>query len=354
MLAPLQAPSRSGNPVHPATPHRHPYPCRAGLLAVACLLSGVVPATACEVVDAYSAVARTAVATASATPEEELRAFHEQVIDRFPGLYAQHVLGLKPGPHLDDAIHAALKGAREDATRDQLLLRLRAAIDDASKAFEVFPDFRCDFPVYLADTLGQLDGAGREVDGRRALVLGIGNLAAEQASLPLAILMSHEMFHRYHYQAAGYSDDLNERQPIWQALWVEGLATYASQVLAPGTTLSDALADGELAQRAAPLLPSLAGDLLAHMDETNVAVFDRYFSYGDEDVQRRGLPWRSGYYVGYVVAKELARRHTLAALAHLKGARLHDKVADELRRLARTRPAKSMPAPATGQQRSDG
>jgi hypothetical protein len=336
MLAASQVLTLPGHPVQPSSPKRHTRVFQAGLMVAAWLPCHPVHATGCEIIDAYSAVASTAAATAGATPEEELRAYHEQVIDRFPGLYAVPVLGLKPGPYQEAGIHAALKGAREDNTRDQLLVQLRAAIEDASKAFAVFPDFRCDFPVYLTETLGQIDGAGREVDGRRSLVLGIGNIAAEQSSLPLAVLMSHEMFHRYHYQAAGYSDDLNERQPIWQALWVEGLATYASQVLAPGTTLGDALADGELAQRAAPSLPSLASDLLLHMDETNLAVFNTYFAYGDEDVQRRGLPWRSGYYVGYLVAKDLARRHTLAALAHLKGSRLHDMVAAELRRLAKS------------------
>jgi hypothetical protein len=294
------------------------------------------PAPACKIIDAYSNRANTAATTSEASPEEELRAFQLKVSDRFPGLYAESVLGLRAGARQDSAVHVALAAARESHTSRQLAGRLRIEIDRATKMLAAFSDFHCDFPIYLADTLGQLDGAGRVVDGRHSLVLGVGNLDAEQSSISLSTFIMHEMFHRYHYQAAGYSDDLADKQPIWQVTWVEGLATYASQALTPGATVGEALMlPADLEQRAAPMLPSLVGDLLLHLDEVNTAVFTTYFTYGNQEVAHRGLPWRSGYYVGYLVAQDLARHHSLNALAHMKGRELHQQINDVLRQLAK-------------------
>ena len=300
------------------------------------VLFGAATTPACETVDAYSALATLAAATAGTSPAAQIREFHERIIDRYPGLYTPSVIGLSAGPPFDAAILGSLAAARERQNRGTLMQQLRADIAHTAKAFTVFADFRCDFPIYLADTLGQLDGAGRIVDGRRALVLGVGNLDAEQFSISLPTLITHEIFHRYHYQAAGYSDDLADQQPIWVALWVEGLATYASQALTPGATLKDALVvPADLEQRAAPLVPQLAADLLRHLDEINADIYVTYFTYGNPGVAARGLPWRSGYYVGDLVARRLARRHSLAALAHMQGPALHQEIANALLQLSR-------------------
>ena len=87
--------------------------------------------------------------------------------------------------------------------------------------------------------------------GRRA--------AREQHSLSLRVFFAHELFHRYHYQAAGFSDDLADRQPIWRTLWAEGLTSYASKVLTPGASEREALMlPSDLADRARPIVPQLA------------------------------------------------------------------------------------------------
>jgi hypothetical protein len=40
----------------------------------------------------------------------------------------------------------------------------------------------------------------------------------------LRILIDHELFHRYHYQVAKFSDDNAKREVISKTLWAEGLA----------------------------------------------------------------------------------------------------------------------------------
>jgi len=313
-------------------------PCALALLAF-CMAS--TPAQArthagtCAIVDAITPLAAVAVATAGESDADQVAAYRRALIGAHPGLYAQQVLDLKPGPAMDRNILASLAEARTARDRSALIMRLRSQIAATSRRFSrVFPDFRCNFTVYLTDSLGQFDGAGRVVDGRPALVLGVPQLERELTSVSLGVLLSHEFFHRYHFEAAGFSDDPGENQQIWRVLWVEGLATYISKVLTPGATTADALMlPRDLAQRAQPLMPRLASDLLAGMDRIDVGLFDEYFR-GGPAAGRHGLPIRSGYYVGYIVVERLAERHSLVALAHLRGAALHDEIASSLRELA--------------------
>ena len=315
----------------------------AGLAALAWGLAGIPsPAVAtepaagrCPITDAYSAVERTAAATAGAPPVEQLRAFKDRVIARYPALYTTAVLGLKDDAVRDRLIVESLTAARAAGDRTVLLQRLREEIRRTERAFHDFGDFRCDFPIYFTDSLGQLDGAGRFVAGRPALVFGIGVLEREQSEISLPVLVSHEFFHRYHSQAAGFSDDLAERQPLWRSLWAEGLATYVSRLVTPGATAGAALMlPRDLEQKAAPMERQLALDFVAHMDETDTAIYTTYFTYGNAEVTARGMPWRSGYYIGYRVAQGLAGKHSLRELVHLSGQPLHDEIKTQLRAMA--------------------
>ena len=146
------------------------------------------------------------------------------------------------------------------------------------------------------DSLGRFDGAGRVVGGRPALVLGIDQIAREGKFLPLQQFLSHELFHRYHGAASGFSDDPGEHQAIWRTLWAEGLATYASFRMTPGATVDSALiAPPGLAEKARPNVPAIARDLLAHLDRPDHDTYALYFTYGGNEAVRRGLPWRAGY-----------------------------------------------------------
>ena len=89
----------------------------------------------------------------------------------------------------------------------------------------------------------------------------------------------------------------------------------------------------DLEARAAPITRELASALLAAADRIDADVFRTYFTSGNADVARRGLPWRSGYYVGYLVAERLAHRFSLAQLAHLRGEEAHRLVLETLQQL---------------------
>src|ERR1700722_1502885 len=306
------------------------------LALVAALAVGPAPAAAgtCPIVDAIAPLAAVAAATAGEPDAQQITAYRQALIDAHPALYAPHVLGLEPGPAMDGKILASLAQTRIAPDHSALIVRVRTQIAETSRGFgRVFPDFKCHFPVYLTDSLGTLDGAGRVVDGQPAMVIGVDSVEQELPQLSLPVFLNHEFFHRYHFEAAGFSDDPAGNQEIWRVLWAEGLATYFSKVLSVGATTADALLSAHLEERARPLMPQIAADLLTGMDRIDSELFDEYFR-GGPWAGRHGLPARSGYYVGYVVAGRLAERHSLAALAHLKGAALHDEIAATLRALA--------------------
>ena len=316
-----------------------------GVLTGALLLGLSAAQAGCPIVDATVTLAPVAKASAGKPDAEQVAAYRHGVIERWPMLYTQEVLGLVPGSQLmDRQIIRSLAATRSDGDHRELKQLLRTRITATSQAFGVFGDFRCNFPIYFADTLEALDGAGRVVDGQRALVLGIGSLAREQRQISLPVFLTHEFFHRYHFEAAGFSDDLADHQEIWRNLWAEGLATYVSEVLTPGATRAEALMlPHDLEQRAEPLTGRMARELLAGLDAIDGDLFNRYFTTNPK-TDRHGIPPRAGYYVGYVVARRLAARHTLAELAHLKGEPLHREIEETLRELV----AGYDPAPSSG------
>ena len=186
------------------------------------------------------------------------------------------------------------------------------------------------------DSLGSMDGAGRIVAGSPALVLGIDQIADERSVLPLRVFLTHELFHRFHSQVAGFSDDPGDRQAIWRTLWAEGLATYMSYRLTPDATINDALMlPSDLMTSAQPHLREIASDILSKLDAPDPTTYHRYFTYGDESVRRMGLPWRSGYYLGFLLARNLGESNSLGSLARMKGPALQAQLAVMLKSLIR-------------------
>jgi hypothetical protein len=307
--------------------------CLALLL---CLFALPARARDCPIVDATAEVWPLAAQTSALPPAEQVAQFRRRIVARFPGLYAETVLGLADVQVMDERILRALASARAPEAPGR---RIAAVLVRDLPGYEQhfrrsFPDLRCDFPIYLTLTLGQLDGAGRLVDGRPALVFGVDTIAQLHSAEQLPVFVSHELFHRYHFQVAGFSDDPGDGQAIWRTLWAEGLATYVSARLNPDRPLSDAfMLPPDLAERAAPLTPRLAQEL--EDDETpDPALYAKYFTYRSPAAEAAGLPSRAGYYIGYRVAALAARGRTLQALAHRRGPALQAEIQRDLQSLA--------------------
>jgi len=288
---------------------------------------------ACQVDDAYADFVQRAKRTQGAGDEARLAAMHD-FLAAHAGLYTVEAIGIVPGPELDRAGVREMVAVNAIAADFDSALQ-RALATSADRFAQTLPDFRCDFVVYVAPTFGQMDGAGRVVDGKPALVLGPDVIASYQTPGQLPVFIAHELFHRYHFATAGFSDDLAERDLLWRTLWAEGLATYASARLNPERPLADAmLLPRDLAERAAPLVPTLAREISVQLDVVDAATFARFFEGGDASARALGWPARSGYYLGYLVAERLAQRHTLPELAHLQGAALRREIGEVLSALA--------------------
>jgi hypothetical protein len=275
----------------------------------------------------------------AASPIDEQVLEQKAFIAAHSPLFAADVLGIaKPGD-LDGMIKEYLPDIRARSKDiDQAAAILHARLPDFLKDFRsTFPDFDCNFTIYMMPSFGAFDGAGRFVAGKPAMVLGVDTIAAYEKPEQLKVFIDHEIFHRYHFRAAGFSDDEGAAAPIWKALWAEGLATYVSATMNPQRPLADALLlPRDLEERALPQTATIATGLRANLDQTDAAVYGKYFEYGNPSAKAAGLPWRSGYYVGYLVAKRLARGMTLPALAHLRGDDLHARIAASLDELAMT------------------
>jgi hypothetical protein len=178
-----------------------------------------------------------------------------------------------------------------------------------------------------------LDGAGRIVDGKPSLILGVDVIASEQPET-LGILIHHELFHRYHFQVARFSDDNAEHEVLWKVLWAEGLATYVSMKLNPPASMQDALlVPKDLVQRSQPMLPDLVAELEPNLNRIDPELFTKFFTYRGPEANP---PSRVGYYIGALLAQRMARRHSPARLAHMHASEVRIELGRELGRIVAT------------------
>ncbi len=177
---------------------------------------------------------------------------------------------------------------------------------------ERFPDLDIKHEIYFLHSLGEMDGGTRDFNGRHYLVFGADGMV-EYHDFPdyrdEGAFFHHELFHVYHRQIF---DDCKD---IWCHVWVEGLATYVAATLHPNATESELLLNlpTEMADHVRQNLRANLQDLKA-----------RILNPGEHDYQslltmdgHGDLPARRGYYLGYLIAQEIGRTHTLRDLARL-------------------------------------
>lgn len=272
----------------------------------------------CRIVDRMPQYWNLVSESANQSPQEQIAGFRRVFDLARTNLYSKTGLGFETDEQLDHAILQALSEARQNRqVAEGMSTKVRSTLASELVHFKkTFPDFQCNFTIYLVPSLGSLDGAGRVVDGQPALVFGVDSIASEFSAAPqeLPIFIDHELFHRYHSQVSGFSDDKGQQEILWRGLWAEGLATYVSMALNRPASLQDALfLPRDLVSRASPIRAVLAKQLVARLDLSDPNVFRQYFSYHAKDVE--AVPPRSGYYIGALAAQQLAQHNTLQQLA---------------------------------------
>jgi len=278
---------------------------------------------------------------AAGKPEpERVRLFLDTVVAAHPELFTPDVLGkaaVSGGAADTDpqAIVAAyLRDVAPLVARMQVISdSIHRDLNDYARDFtKTFPDYAAVTPVYFTVSMFSFDGGTRMVRDRIALLFGIDGIARyhEPDDNP-RVLIDHELFHQYHAQIA--PELAAEDVPLWVSLWEEGLATYVSEQMNPGTSDAQALMSATLAAQVQPILPVVTGELLANFESKDKAEYAAFF-YGRNG--RSDLPARCGYYVGLLVAQRLAAGRSLQQLAALRGPALEAAVRGALEQLART------------------
>lgn len=165
-------------------------------------------------------------------------------------------------------------------------------------------------PVFLIDSMGELDGGTRELNGKYTMLFGADVIAEFHSGKKLDAFFYHELFHLYH------EPTLAGCMVLWCSLWAEGLATYASSRLDP------AAGDDELVLNLPrPIRPAVEADrkkavcaVVSRLESTTYNDFSALFQ-GDD--QLPDLPSRVGYYIGYLVARDIGRMHNLQRMAKM-------------------------------------
>jgi hypothetical protein len=264
-------------------------------------------------------------ATAQLPMPERVTAMRESLMAQYPEFYSRR----KPAD-LDKRVQKAIEGFAAIRTAyAEKANKFGATLDAHMKTFNAtFPDYRNTIPITLVHSLGEMDGGPRELNGKLHLVFGADMMAALNPDGNAAPLFHHELFHIMHRQKFACETD-----PIWAALWGEGLAVYASEVLNPGASEKELLLDAPegMAKNTRAVLPAAWKHALEVLDSEDENVGAEMFTMSGKGA---GLPVRRGYYLGYLVAKEAGKTRGLGELASLNCQQAGELVHKTVRKLA--------------------
>jgi hypothetical protein len=253
---------------------------------------------------------------------ERVALFKRMVVDRFPELADA---GVFPYGSDENFVRYLDRLTPLDAAMRTVDARLRAELPEYREAFRrALPDFTLSFPTCIVPSFTYNGAVAALTDDTPALMFGVPVLAERGDAIPHRVLFSHEYFHLYHEQVnRGFAA---EPRLLGRELWIEGLATYASSVIAGDRDPLHLFYDPDLAARYPSVVRQVARVILERYDSASKDDRAAYFRNGSSPSSE--VPSRSGYAVGYLVAQRLGAHRSLHDLAMLRG--------DELDRLIRT------------------
>jgi hypothetical protein len=264
-----------------------------------------------------------------------------------PAIYDPHVLGVR-GADVESALRERLAGWLSKLPpivprMRELHAHFERDIDAGVQRFtSVLPSFRWNGTCYLWASVDTMNGGMRDVGPRAALLFGLDVIARDTTAMPPPVLFAHELFHAHH----GDVLPATNAKHVCDALWAEGLATHASQIICAGTTDRQALPPSHLHDPAHPALDIperrvwLDEVMPKYASELGKELRDVLDSEREEDYAKFFLgraapalgerPVRSGYWFGLRVARALAQQQSLDALSRVPVSTLREKIAAAL------------------------
>jgi hypothetical protein len=261
-----------------------------------------------HIVDLTDEFDRFVMATADMPDAQRVRAFEKQIGRIADGFYARD----RNPKGYDFRVLLQLKTypQRRNATLT-LSRRFNDLFAPARQNFEaVFGPVSSRQPVFLLDSMGELDGGTRDLNGGLTLLFGADVIAEVHSGKDMAAFFYHELFHLYRQ-----SRDI-QCAAIWCSLWEEGLATYVSSRLDPNANDDELVLN--LPEPIRPVVEANRGRAVCEVVRRLDSTADRDFSalfQGDDRLP--GFPSRMGYYIGYLVAADAGQKYGLHRLADM-------------------------------------
>ncbi len=211
--------------------------------------------------------------------------------------------------------------------------RLQQQISLVAQTVEAaLPDLSTDrIVVYVLPSFHHFDGQTRDLGNKIGVLFGVdGIVQYGSESSDIGVDVSHELFHIYQFET--HPNFRTDQASLWQAVWGEGSAAYASQVLTPGASESAALGS-ELSNASTDVTKALACGIEAKWNSRDGGDFGAYLDAGKHPPN---LPARGGYLVGYLVARDMANTHSLSEIGKLDGDDLERRMRDAVGTLCKS------------------
>ncbi len=263
------------------------------------------------------------------TLDERVKIFDQTVVSKFPQFY-QFVYqswksqNLNKVDRLNDFFKNFMFIEKEFRNRHEIINRdLKKTLKSFQKKFS---DFNSDFDLYIVHSLGQMDGGMRVLGDKNYFIFGIDGIVKYHNGTSDTPFFHHELFHLYHSKYFRFNGKL------WESLWGEGLATYVSEVLNRGSSFKNLMLDtpAGLVPKSQAKIRVILQDLLDQLDSTDKEIYKTYFLMNSLNKE---IPKRAGYYVGYLIAKELGKSYSLKELSRLSGEPLKKLIQKSLKDL---------------------
>jgi len=178
-----------------------------------------------------------------------------------------------------------------------------------------FPDFEPNFDVYFLHSLGIRAGGLVTIKDNEVLMFGIDQITSSFDFQNFIPFFHHELTHFYHsLYYTPVEDGKYSKGAIYNYLWREGLAGYVSSVLNPDARQKEVFMRDSLSQKTDKVLKIIAQDILENLYSSDTEVIRKYFWGSSTDTV---IPKTAGYYIGFILVKELANEYTLNELIKL-------------------------------------
>ena len=240
--------------------------------------------------------------------ETQRQAFQREVVSIAPELYAK--LFQYGSTHESTRIDHHLQEFPSLEQRFQeLYTQMHSELPKHLERFQrEFPDLDPNaVDVYLLHSLGGSNGALDVLGQRRIFYLGLDMIALHNNYPSQKAFFDHEFFHAYHMQFYPISE------AFYNKLWFEGLATYVAVAMNPNAGLAELQMPDPMRQEVEARLPALLDDISKNLESQDKEFLHRYTWL---EAPKSDVPNRAAYYLGYRIARQLARKHSLSEMVH--------------------------------------